>query len=348
MGLVKGLRSTNLKYIIMNNNNQLDSWFLDNLICPVDKSRMLQVKNRLICNENNHNYPIFRKIPIMLLKERTPTHTSIFQNTWDIVNGKIEIEENLSISQSEKYVDSFVQKNVAATNSNLYKNLIGKLSRYPIPNFPISSPTKDKLLLDIGCSWGRWCFSASRSGFISVGIDPGLDSILAAKRIAKQLNINSRFIVADARYLPFRQNLFDYCFSFSVLQHFSKSDVEKVLREIKHVLKRDGISKIQMLNKYGLRSLFIQLKNIFRKSIEFETRYWSPEELSVTFEKNIGLTKILLGSFFTQAQISDRDLFATKYRIILEIAELIKKINEKIPFFTKLGDNLFVVSMKKN
>ena len=48
----------------------------------------------------------------MLVKEKIPTHNGLFQNTWNIVNGKNEIEENLPIKKSEKYVDFFVQKSV--------------------------------------------------------------------------------------------------------------------------------------------------------------------------------------------------------------------------------------------
>ena len=331
----------------MNNDNQLDYWFLENLVCPVDKSAMSQMKDQLICNKNNHNYSIFKNIPIMLVKEKIPTHSGLFQNTWNIINGKNAIEENLPMQKSEKYVDFFVQKMVAATNSHFYKNLIGKLPRYPIPHFPFTSPTKGQLLLDVGCSWGRWCFSASKSGFIPVGIDPDLESILAAKRVAKQLNVDSRFLVADSRYLPFRQNLFDYCYSYSVLQHFSKSDVKKVLSQVKYVLKPGGISQLHMLNKYGLRSLYVQLQRVFREPVEFETRYWSPNELINTFEQNIGFSKILLGSFFTQAQITDRDFFTPRDRVIFEISQLLMKVNQKVPFLTRFGDNLFLISQKK-
>ena len=92
----------------MKNNDQLDSWFLENLVCPVDKSKLNYQKDRLICNENHHSYPIFKKIPIMLVKGKIPTHNGLFQETFDIVNGKIKIAENLQIEKSEKTVDPYV------------------------------------------------------------------------------------------------------------------------------------------------------------------------------------------------------------------------------------------------
>ena len=48
---------------------------------------------------------------------------------------------------------------------------------------------------------------------------------------AKQLGVKSRFIVGDACHMPFKENLFNYCFSYSVLQHFSREDVLKTLKE---------------------------------------------------------------------------------------------------------------------
>ena len=115
---------------------------------------------------------------------------------------------------------------------------------------------------------------------------------------------------------------------------------------MKYVLKPGGISQIQMLNKYGLRSLYIQLKRKFQKSHEFETNYWSPKELFDIFEQNIGFSKISLASFFTQGQYTDRDLFKPRDRIIFEFSQLLIKINQTIPLLTKFADNLFLISKK--
>jgi cyclopropane fatty-acyl-phospholipid synthase-like methyltransferase len=45
-----------------------------------------------------------------------------------------------------------------------------------------AQPGAGKLLLDIGCSWGRWSISAARNGWCVVGIDPSLGAIMAARR----------------------------------------------------------------------------------------------------------------------------------------------------------------------
>jgi len=277
----------------------------------------------------------------MLIKDKTPTHKGFAQRTWDIVSGKVTVKIE---SQLQKFsVDPFVQNIVGGTNSNLYRHLQGNLQRYPIPKFPIPLQ-QGKLLLDIGCNWGRWCIAASKIGCIPIGIDPGLEAILAAKRVAKQLGVEAKYLVADSRCLPFHQNLFDYCYSYSVFQHFSKEDVKSSLTQIKYVLKPDGLSHIHMLNKFGLRSLYVQSKCGFRERKDFETRYWSLNELKMVFEQKIGRSQISLGSFFVQAQETDKDMFTLRDRGIFEVSQLLKKASQKIPFLIQFGDNLFITS----
>ena len=50
----------------------------------------------------------------------------------------------------------------------------------------------------------------------------------------------ARYVVADARRLPFADDTFDVVFSYGVLQHFSKSDVATSVDEIARVVKRSG------------------------------------------------------------------------------------------------------------
>ena len=71
-----------------------------------------------------------------------------FQRTWDIVNEKVDIETNLKNEAVNKNIDPYVQELIAATNSNFYVNLIKKLKRYPIPNFP-KIPAAGRLNLPI-------------------------------------------------------------------------------------------------------------------------------------------------------------------------------------------------------
>ena len=323
----------------------LDPWFIENLVCPLDKSKLVYQNKSLVCIKKKHNYHIFNSIPIMLINEYVPTKNNFSKHSLDIVYKKTEIKNKYRNELAKNEIDSHVQRVIAGTNSNFYKNLIGKLKRYPIPIFPKINSDGNQLL-DIGCGWGRWTISSHKSGFNSIGIDPSLESILAAKRVSKQLDIKSRYLVGDACYLPFHENLFDYCYSYSVLQHFSKFDTEMALKEIKYVLKPNGISQIQMLNKFGLRGLYVQFKKIFKGAKYFDATYWSSKELIETFEKNIGISKIELGSFFTQAQNTDYDLFSLDKKLICKFSQFLYKLTSIIPYLKRFGDNLFLISKK--
>jgi len=326
-------------------NETLDQWFIENLVCPLDKSKLTHQDKSLVCINNKHKFHIFENTPIMLVDEYISTENNFAKRSLNIVRNKIKINNNFGNKFTNNEIDSHVQKVIAGTNSNFYKNLIGKLNRYPIPIFPKVN-CDGQQLLDIGCGWGRWTISSFKSGFNSIGIDPSLESILSAKRVSKQLGIKSKYIVGDACYLPFRENLFDYCYSYSVLQHFSKHDVNKTLKEIKYVLKPEGVSQVQMLNKIGLRSICVQIKNIFQKKNYFHTRYWSSKELLETFDKHIGRSRIELASFFTQAQVTDYDLFTLGKKMIFKFSIFLYKLSNILPYLKKFGDNLFLISRK--
>jgi len=284
----------------------------------------------------------------MLIPESPQTHEQLFQRTLDIVDGsdgRFTDSQEDDVLIAKETVDPFVQELIAGTNSNFYKHLTGKLKRYPIPKLPHPlGGYGEGTLLDVGCSWGRWCIASARSGYMPVGIDPSLEAILAAKRVAKQLGVTAKYLVADSRFLPFRRSIFDYVYSYSVFQHFDKQDVKDSLVQIAQVLKPDGISMVQMLNQYGLRSKYVQLNRGLKEASGFETRYWAPSELVATFTQSIGPTDLLVGSFFTQAQATDKDLLTLGGRAIVEVAELLKRTTYRAPFLTKLADNLFLYS----
>ena len=51
----------------------LDPWFIENLVCPLDKSKLVYQNKSLVCIKKKHNYHIFNSIPIMLINEYVPT-----------------------------------------------------------------------------------------------------------------------------------------------------------------------------------------------------------------------------------------------------------------------------------
>lgn len=132
-------------------------------------------------------------------------------------------------------------------------------------------------VLDVGCNWGRWTMAAALAGYEPVGVDATLDALLAARKACRKLGLKATFICADARYLPFPDNSFDQCYSFSVLQHFTRPDALRAISEMRRV----GLkSTIQLAGKYGIRSLYHRARRGFREAKkQFEVTYWTLAEM---------------------------------------------------------------------
>ena len=346
----------------------IDDWYLENLRCPRDKTKLNLVGNDLVSQSGN-TYPIVNGIPIMLI-DNVP-QTIDLANT-SLADSKLKNDSDpyfintLGISEYEKRqvkkytaglqvqegiintpIDPIIQFLIGATNGILYSQNIGNLKRLPIPDINLPVATGKQLLLDIGCSWGRWCISGTYKKYQCVGIDPSLGAVLAGKRTADQLGLDIKFVVGDARYLPFNSCQFDQVFSYSVIQHFSKSDAQLAIQQISRVLKPNGNSLIQMPNRLGIRSLQHQIKRGFAEGENFDVRYWGVGELLNCFGNSIGKSELLIDGFFGLGiQKSDVDLLPLKYKLIVLASESLKTISFLLPFFKYFADSLYIKSCK--
>lgn len=340
--------------------------FLKLLVCPVDKQCLVQIDSYLVCNQG-HKYPIVNSIPVILLPNVDQT-LWVSKKSWEVANDFVEKKDindhffidtlGLSVNEIETLKKSICNKASAektqtiiayllgATCGNLYKGMSVDFTKLPIPNFPISATSG--ILLDIGCNWGRWSISASKKGLSVIGIDPSLGALIVAKELCAYQGIDAKFICADSRYLPFASETFDFVFSYSVLQHFSKRDVIVALKDINRVLKIKGSSFIQMANSFGVCSFYYQLKRKFRKPVDFEVRYWKPAELKKTFSLNIGPSKIHADCFLGLGIQYDNNIqfLSPAKKIIASCSKMLKRLEQRIPSLSLFADSLYVESTK--
>src|SRR5208282_1749811 len=224
------------------------------VVCPRDKQPLCRELDWLSC-PSGHRYRIFEGIPILLVSEAEQTHHEGSRALAVAEEGDTTELPQFQLGPGE--IDPFVKEVIGATNGSLYEHLVGNLTEYPIPALRLPAG-QGRSFLEIGCNWGRWCVAAAQSGYRAVGIDPSLKGIRAARRVAQQLGIRIPYLVADGRYLPFRDSVFDQVFSYSVLQHLSKENARSVLAEVHRVLDQGGQSLIQMPNVFGVRCLYHQ------------------------------------------------------------------------------------------
>jgi len=106
-----------------------------------------------------------------------------------------------------------------------------------------------KNILDLGCGMGRHCILFAENGFNVTGFDLseyGLD-ILNKNAEKKNLTINA--IQGDVVNLPFDNNTFDAILAYHSVYHVDSKGMEKVIENIKRVLKPGGEIYITLISK---------------------------------------------------------------------------------------------------
>jgi SAM-dependent methyltransferase/uncharacterized protein YbaR (Trm112 family) len=322
---------------------QSNSGLLELLVCPRDKQDLRQDGSHLICAQG-HRYAVIEGVPILLVSDVEQTH---IEGTRALAVAEREDTSSLPVfNVGPNEIDPFVRSAIGATNGGLYQHLVGTLSEYPIPRLRLP-PGENRLFLEIGCNWGRWCIAASRLGYRPIGIDPSLKSIRAAYRVAKQLGVEAAFLVADGRFLPFRDQSFHQIFSYSVLQHLSKENALTILDEIHRTLRIQGNALVQLPNLYGIRCLYHQIRRGFREPRGFEVRYWKPGELLSAFTSKIGKAQLSVDGFFSlNVQPSDIHLFPARYKALVHTSEKLRSISIAVPALTSVADSLYVQAQR--
>jgi SAM-dependent methyltransferase len=339
----------------------VDPRLLKYLVCPRHLTRLSEVGKTLFCPAG-HRYPVIRDVPVLLDEcahtlrvaetsfnlarnlDKAASDDLFFIDSVGISEDeKNELKKRLSIAQND-YIDPVVSFLIGATNGIAYKHLVGKLQEYPVPQLRLPE-AHGEVLLDVGCNWGRWCIAASRLGYTTIGIDPSLGAVLAAKRVASQLGSTSMFVVGDARFLPFLTRSITVVFSYSVLQHFSKADAIRAIKEIGRVLESKGRSMIQMPTVLGLRCIYHQARRGFRQALDFEVRYWSIPALRQVFTEHVGRTMFSVDCFFgIGLQVADLRLMPAGVKALIHASETLRHVSRFVPQLSYFADSVYVES----
>lgn len=108
-------------------------------------------------------------------------------------------------------------------------------------------------LLNIGCAHGP-DFLPFKEGFELYGIDSSPEMIRLAHKYSQKFNFTAELQVADARYLPYADNIFDWTISVAALHHIKdKGEREAAFAEMRRVLKPGGEAFITVWNRFQPR-----------------------------------------------------------------------------------------------
>ena len=178
-----------------------------------------------------------------------PTHDEIEKFEREKIYEKLEYKK-----QPKNYSGKLawlIQQQIAATNGKHYTDKIGKLNDYPVYELPVPE-VENGLMLDIGTGWGRWLIAGYNKGYIPNGVDIRIEFCETALTTLKASNKNGYVVVADVKDLPFKSNIFDLVWSFSVIQHTHKTRLINCLQQINRIIKPDGYTFLEFPNSKGI------------------------------------------------------------------------------------------------
>ncbi|HUP90375.1 MAG TPA: methyltransferase domain-containing protein [Longimicrobiales bacterium] len=117
-----------------------------------------------------------------------------------------------------------------------------RFARQRIANvFSLLPELRDQSFLDVGCGMGTFSLEAAKRGARAVGLDLAAAGIKAAKRVAKDENVETAsFILSDAARLPLRTGSTDVVVAADFTEHLDDDTLGRVLQEISRVTRTGG------------------------------------------------------------------------------------------------------------
>lgn len=249
-------------------------------------------------------------------------------------------------------LDAFIKFHIAATNGVHYKHL-DDVQSYPTFDLPVKAAKKENaLMLDIGCGWGRWLVAGSKKNYIPIGLDVQPKFAKAALGLMKKENIKGYVVVADLQEIPFKDNVFDLVWSFSVIQHVHRKRLVNGLSEINRVLEKDGYAKLEFPNLNGLRNRrgpVQQEKPYWDDFDHWCVRYYSLDEYRNMFMnafKNFGYS---IHSILGIGVLKD-DLKYVSFKNKLKVGTVLgmTAVSKLIPGAARYADSLYLTARKSD
>lgn len=155
---------------------------------------------------------------------------------------------------------------------------------------------KNKIVLDVACGEGYGANLFAELADTVVGIDVDEGTVRSAQ--IKYVRDNLKFQTASTTQLPFTDNHFDVVVSFETIEHVD--DQDKMLWELKRVLKQDGVLIISTPDK----KYFNETKPYTNP---FHTKELYKQEFDTLLHKYFKNVKFLQQNFIHGSILADAD-----------------------------------------
>jgi 2-polyprenyl-6-hydroxyphenyl methylase/3-demethylubiquinone-9 3-methyltransferase len=254
-----------------------------------------------------------------------------------------ETEINNSLYDEEKYAKNWWNTDRNSPESYFYGLHAFNEIRFAFFWRHIQPLIKEKgslRVLDVGCGGGilteRIAREMQERGIAGevIGVDMSKNSVQVATEHAKKAGLNNiKYIVGSAYQLPVEDNSFDIVVSTDVLEHLH--DLQQAVKEIKRVLKPDGLFVFDTVNRTVFSRVFVKISErilkFIPKGVHDYRLFIKPEEMKKLFD--------MYGFQFNPAEIRG---ISPKPRSISDFLKCIKKCVNQFslePLYTNLNEN---------
>lgn len=106
-------------------------------------------------------------------------------------------------------------------------------------------------VIELGAGSGRFItrISIENPQYQIIGLDYVKESTKIIQSNILKFNLNGTAIYADIFHLPFKDNSFEAIMSGGLLEHFNEKEIDNVIKEMKRVLKQNGLFYAEIVPK---------------------------------------------------------------------------------------------------
>jgi ubiquinone/menaquinone biosynthesis C-methylase UbiE len=156
----------------------------------------------------------------------------------------------------------------------------GRLWGGGLPSLP-DLPSGSRVL-ELGCGNGKTLSAMISRPWTIAALDVSVEAVMLGRIAAQE---KADFLVAEARFLPFRDQAFDAVFAFHVVGHVLRADREKMAYEATRVLKHGGKLFFREFGEEDMRSgIGVEVEpGTFRRGLGVTTHYFKEDEAEDLF-----------------------------------------------------------------
>lgn len=232
-------------------------------------------------------------------------------------------------------------------NKRLYED---RAERMALGKLLLGTERKDRLLIDIGCGFGR-LFGEYKDFTHIIMIDYSLKNIKNARSKVKKFLKGDKerlsriiFIVADATNLPLKPNIADAILTVRVIHHLEAPEI--YFDEVARILKNGGRYFLEFANKRNLKNIL----RFFTRRMDSSPFNAAPSQIGETIlnfhpscitgflkERGFRIKKMLSVSNYRLDLF--KKIFGIKFLLFLE------KVYQNLFSFILLGPSIFIKSV---